>query len=153
MPYPDACRVPEAMFPGWTAEQLFAPSSDELLARVAGQMTDNDQEAGDPPRFDVDQLLADRFSDVSAVYATRSEFISAMPPHMLFDSASKIRASGLSLNLLCQQYAEQSLRRLAEAGTEIQCLFLDPTAVPSRTASGRSIIRPGTFRTSRGSTS
>ena len=32
MPYPDACRVLEAMFPGWTAEQLFAPSSDELLA-------------------------------------------------------------------------------------------------------------------------
>jgi hypothetical protein len=126
MPYPDACRVLEAMFPGWTAEQLFAPSSDELLARGAGQMTDNEQEAGDPPRFDVDQLLADRFSDVSAVYATRSEFISAMPPHTLFDSASKIRAVGLSLNLLCQQYAEQSLRRLAEAGTEIQCLFLDP---------------------------
>ena len=35
MPYPDACRVLEALFPGWTAEQLFAPSSDELLARGA----------------------------------------------------------------------------------------------------------------------
>jgi hypothetical protein len=32
----------------------------------------------------VDRLLADRFSDVSAVYASRSEFVSAMPPHTLF---------------------------------------------------------------------
>jgi Domain of unknown function (DUF5919) len=129
MPYPDACRVLEALFPGWTAEELFAPSSDELLARGAARMPDNEPEAGDPPRLDVDQLIADRFSDVSAVYATRSEFVSAMPPHTLFDSASKIRACGLSLNLLCQQYAEQSLRRLAEGGTEIQCLFLDPDGI------------------------
>jgi Domain of unknown function (DUF5919) len=134
MPYPDACRVLEALFPGWTAEELFAPSSDELLTRGAARMPDNEPEAGDPPRLDVDQLIADRFSDVSAVYATRSEFVSAMPPHTLFDSASKIRACGLSLNLLCQQYAEQSLRRLAEGGTEIQCLFLDPdgTAIQDR---------------------
>ena len=26
IPYPDACRVLEALFPGWTDEQLFAPS-------------------------------------------------------------------------------------------------------------------------------
>src|SRR5262249_42972159 len=103
------------MFPGWTAEQLSAPSGDELRAGGGWKMTNNEQGGGAPPRLDVDQLLADRFSDVSAVYATRSEFISAMPPHTLFDSASKIRAPGLSLNLLCQQYAEQSLRRLAEA--------------------------------------
>ncbi len=30
----------------------------------------------------------------------------------------------MSLNLLCQQYAEHNLRRLAEDGTSIQCLFL-----------------------------
>jgi len=40
--------------------------------------------------------------------------------------ASSIRACGLSLNLLCQQYAEHSLRRLAEGGTRIQLQFLDP---------------------------
>ena len=125
MPYPDACRVLEALFPGWTAEQLFGQITDEQLALTAAQAGD-EQEPADPPRLDVDRLLADRFSDVSAVYATRSEFVSAMPPHTLFDSASQIRACGLSLNLLCQQYADQSLRQLAESGTEIQCLFLDP---------------------------
>ena len=126
LPYPDACRVLEALFPGWTAEQLFGPITDEQLARAAAPTAGDEQETADPPRLDVDRLLADRFSDVSAVYATRSELISAMPPHALFDSASKIRACGLSLNLLCQQYADQSLRQLAESGTEIQCLFLDP---------------------------
>jgi hypothetical protein len=134
MPYPDACRVLEAMFPGWTAEQLFAPSSDEQLIRLGSAASGSDQEPADPPRLDMDRLLADRFSDVSAVYATRSEFISSMPPHTLFDGARKIRACGLSLNLLCQQYAVQSLRHLAESGTEFQCLFLDPdgTAIRDR---------------------
>ncbi len=127
LPYPDACRVLEAMFPGWTVEQLLSPCSDQQLARIARQTRDAiDQEDQEPPRLDVDQLIAERFSDVSAVYATRSEFISNMPVHTLFDSASKIRACGLSLNLICQQYADQSLRHLAATGTEIQCLFLDP---------------------------
>lgn len=135
MPYPDACRVLEAMFPGWTVEQLFSPCSEQQQAQIARQASETvDQDSADPPRFDVDQLVADRFSDVSAVYATRSEFISSMPAHALFDSASRIRACGLSLNLLCQQYADQSLRQLAESGTEIQCLFLDPlgTAIHDR---------------------
>lgn len=29
LPYPDACRVLEVMFPGWTAEQLFRPRADD----------------------------------------------------------------------------------------------------------------------------
>jgi Domain of unknown function (DUF5919) len=135
LPYPDACRVLEAMFPGWTIEQLFSPSSDQQLAQMAN-LAQEDAETGpaEPPRFDVDQLIADRFSDVSAVYATRSEFLSSMPVHTLLDSASSIRACGLSLNLLCQQYADHSLRRLAATGTAIQCLFLDPdgTAIADR---------------------
>jgi hypothetical protein len=35
-----------------------------------------------------------------------------MPPHTLLDNATKIRSCGLSLNLLCQQYADHSLRQL-----------------------------------------
>jgi hypothetical protein len=127
MPYPDACRVLEAMFPGWTVAQLFAPASDEqhsLVARLP--IAVDGQETADPPRLDVDKLIADRFSDVSAVYATRSEFVSNMPVHTIFDPAGQIRACGLSLNLICQQYAGQKLIQLAESGTTIQCLFLDP---------------------------
>jgi hypothetical protein len=129
LPYPDACRVLEAMFPGWSIQQLFARCSDQQLAHMtslAASGTEPDSAEPEPPRFDVDQLIADRFSDVSAVYATRSEFIASMPVHTLFDNATSIRACGLSLNLLCQQYADHRLRELVEAGTTVQCLFLDP---------------------------
>ena len=129
LPYPDACRVLEAMFRGWTIQQLFARCSEQQLVQMAGSAaadTESDSAEPEPARFDVDQLIADRFSDVSAVYATRSEFISNMPVHTLFDNATSVRACGLSLNLLCQQYADHSLRHLIEGGTTVQCLFLDP---------------------------
>ncbi len=143
LPYPDACRVLEALFPGWTVEALFGPISDDQLAKAAAQSSGEELEPAEPPRLDIDRLLADRFSDVSAVYATRSELISAMPPHTLFDSASKIRACGLSLNLLCQQYADQRLRQLARTGTEIQCLFLDPDGQAVAQREQEEGFRPG----------
>src|SRR5262245_58047212 len=68
LPYPDACRVLEVLFPGWTVERLFGPVTDEQLARAA-QAAADEQEPAEPARLDVDRLLADRFSDVSAVYA------------------------------------------------------------------------------------
>ena len=79
------------------------------------------------------------------MYATRSEFISNMPAHRLFDQARSIRACGLSLNLLCQQYSEHSLRRLAEGGTSIQCLFLDPDGVAIRQREEEENYSPGTL--------
>lgn len=80
------------------------------------------------------QLLGDRFSDVTAVYATRSEMFSTSPPHTLFDGASDIRAAGLSLNFICQQCADHMLRELLESGTSMRCLFLQPhgQAIASR---------------------
>jgi Domain of unknown function (DUF5919) len=52
----------------------------------------------------------------------------------LFADATKIDAAGLSLNLLCQQYADQDLRALIEGGTNVRCLFLPPygTSIASR---------------------
>jgi hypothetical protein len=146
LPYPDACRVLEAMFPGWTIQQLFTRCSDQQLVQMAGPTaagTDPDSAEPEPPRLSVDQLIADRFSDVSAVYATRSEFISSMPVHTLFDNASSIRACGLSLNLLCQQYAEHSLQRLVEGGATVQCLFLDPDGASIRLREKEENYPPG----------
>jgi DNA-binding transcriptional regulator YiaG len=74
----------------------------------------------------IDQLITERFSDVTAVYTTRSEFMTHMPPHALLDGAMDVRAAGLSLNLLCQHYADRRLRQLIENGTRLRCLFLDP---------------------------
>lgn len=68
-----------------------------------------------------------RCGDVTAIYSTRSDFLAELPPRVLFDSAKDIRASGLSLNLICQQYADNRLLQLLTAGTRLRCLFLDPS--------------------------
>ena len=68
----------------------------------------------------------ERFADVTAIYPSRSEFTSKLPPHTLFDSAKDIRAAGLSLNLICQQYADNRLLKLLTDGARLRCLFLDP---------------------------
>lgn len=115
LPYVDHCRVLEQMFPDWSAAQLFAPCPPDMgnPRRVA-------QAAVPPPVPD------GRFADLAAVFTTRSDFTASVSPHKLFDGAQDIRAAGLSLNLICQQYPEQRLRHLVEAGTTLRCLFLDP---------------------------
>jgi hypothetical protein len=80
---------------------------------------------GHPTRV-ADDLMLEQYQDVTAIYATRSELMSNYPPHTLFDGATSIRACGLSLNLICQQYGAHGLRRLIERGGSIKCLFLDP---------------------------
>jgi len=41
-------------------------------------------------------------------------------------SARRVRAAGLSLNLICQQVPDQFLRQWLADGGELSCLFLDP---------------------------
>ena len=67
-----------------------------------------------------------RFADVTAVFTSRSAFASAHPVHKLFDDATEIRAVGLSLNLICQQYADTGLYDLARRGSRLRLLLLDP---------------------------
>lgn len=131
LPYTDHCRVLERMFPGWTAEQLFRPCPDDLVpvppAHPAGDAT-GAVPAGTSPSSGI--AARDRpalpLADVAAVFTTRAEFTYAMPPQLMFDDAEEIRAAGLSLNLLCQQYPDRRLRHLVENGARLECLFLDP---------------------------
>src|SRR5215472_7817532 len=125
LPHPDACRVLEALFPGWTVEQLFARHAEPRPVRLAVSPTLGNalSAAGDR------EQLAGQFQDVTAVYATRSELMSDLPPHALFDDARSIRACGLSLNLICQQYGVHGLQRMVRRGGSIQCMFLDPDGV------------------------
>ncbi|WP_067812287.1 DUF5919 domain-containing protein [Actinomadura kijaniata] len=119
---------------GWpvTAEAVHAwetvtvPPGDALVAAGLVRHSTPTTPATQPSVDLVGQLISDRFSDVTAVYASRSEFMSSMPPHRLFDGAKSIDAVGLSLNLICQQYSLPSLCSLLESGTTIRCLFLDP---------------------------
>lgn len=107
-------------------ETTSVPPGDVLVA--AGLVTHEnpatvpDSYAGDL----VGQIIGDRFSDVTAIYATRSEFVSSVPPTVLFDDAQDVRAAGLSLNVICQQYSEPKLRDQIEAGATYRCTFLDP---------------------------
>lgn len=124
LPYTDHCRVLETMFPGWTADQLFGPWSDDLPPGA-------DRAAAAPPADGpLPLVVLDGpglpLAGVAAVFTTRAEFTYAMPPQVMFDDAQDIRAAGLSLNLLCQQYPDQRLRHLVESGTRLECLFLDP---------------------------
>ncbi|GGL20800.1 DUF5919 domain-containing protein [Mangrovihabitans endophyticus] len=73
-----------------------------------------------------EQARTAQYADVDAVYPSRSAFTSTMPPHALFDGATDIRAAGLSLNLICQQYADTQLAHLVENGARLRLLFLDP---------------------------
>ncbi|MFJ9368766.1 DUF5919 domain-containing protein [Nocardia sp. NPDC101769] len=117
LPFPDHCRILEGMFPNWSIAELFEEYSgnpEDLVRepRVAGSATK-------PPN-------ARNLADVEAVYATRIDFLRAMPPQELFKTARTIDMAGLSLNMLCQQYSDTDVLRLLENGTTIRCLFLDP---------------------------
>jgi hypothetical protein len=112
VPYPDACRVLEHMFPGRTAAELFAECPpDAALSAVA--------EVPPPP-------TSGELADVAAVYTSRAEFVAKLPTAVLLDGATDVRAAGLSLNALCQHYPDESMRRLIEDGASVRCLFLDP---------------------------
>lgn len=65
-------------------------------------------------------------ADLTAVYPTRTHFLSAHRLDELFGSATDICMSGLSLNLFCQQYPDIEISRLLRDGTSIRCLFLKP---------------------------
>ena len=124
LPYTDHCRVLEAMFPEWTADELFAPCPPHVLADEPTAYATTNERAD--LESTADRVGPNPYADVTAVFATRAAFSYAHPPDALLDGASSIRAAGLSLNMLCQQYPDQRLYRLIEDGTTLQALFLDP---------------------------
>jgi hypothetical protein len=52
IPYPDACRVLEAMFPPWRAEELFCPPVDAAMDSLRLVSPPRDQIAARPPFLD-----------------------------------------------------------------------------------------------------
>ena len=120
LPYTDHCRVLEHMLAGYSAQQLFAPCPDGTLpapARAARAPATATASPGPAPAG---------MAGVVAVFTSRSEFAATVDPASLFDSARRVRAAGLSLNLICQQVPDQFLRQWLTDGGELSCLFLDP---------------------------
>jgi hypothetical protein len=121
LPYTDHCRVLEHMLTGYSAVQLFkpCPGGIPLPSRGAASAT---MASATVSTVTVPGGVA----DVAAVFTSRSEFTAKVEPRALFDRAARIRAAGLSLNLICQQLPDQQLHRMLAEGTQLSCLFLDP---------------------------
>jgi hypothetical protein len=88
-------------------------------------------------------LIEERFSDLVNVFPSRAAFMAALPPDALFQGASDISIAGLSLNLVCQHYSEQRLRRLLQNGSRMRCLFLAPNGNAMRAREQEEGYRPG----------
>lgn len=117
LPYTDHCRVLEHMLPGYSAPQLLAPCPDRTVPAPARAAPGTTPAAALPPAG---------MSGVVAVFASRTEFAAHVDPISLFGTARRVRAAGLSLNLICQQVPDQYLRQWLAEGGELTCLFLDP---------------------------
>jgi hypothetical protein len=138
LPYTDHCRVLESMLAGYSARELFQPCPDGLVPAPVSVPPPGraDPAAG---RTDTPPGMA----DVTAVFASRSEFAGRVDPQALFAGASWIRAAGLSLNIICQQVPDQQLRRLLAEGTRLSCLFLDPDSESMRSREREEEYPPG----------
>lgn len=127
LPYVHHCRVLEEMLPGWRADELFAPLTETTDLGVLPRGRGNQKRDGHRRGFPRQLAGPDgERADLLAVFASRTNFAAAFTPIDLFDGARQIRASGLSLNMICQHYADESLRRVIEGGASLHCLFLDP---------------------------
>jgi hypothetical protein len=122
-PYPDACRMLEAMFPGWSVEKLFSPYIGENRRPGDSLHSVGVHEIAPPADSKIENS---RFGDLKAAYVDRAEFMSESSLFELWESASLVRASGVSLNLITQHYADAHIRRLVENGTRFQLVFLRP---------------------------
>jgi hypothetical protein len=139
LPYTDHCRVLEHMLTGYSVRQLFNPCSNGVPVPHLTGVTDpspGHRVARTPP------AIAGT-ADVEAVFASRSDFAASVEPAALLEGASRIRAAGLSLNLLCQQMPDQQLLRLLSEGTQLRCLFLDPAGEAMATREREEEYKPG----------
>lgn len=77
---------------------------------------------------------ADGLAGLIAVFPSRSQLAAHLSADRLLDGARRVRAIGLSLNMLCQDYADRHWQALLASGTHARCLFLDPagTAIQAR---------------------
>lgn len=131
VPYPDACRVLEHMFPGRTAVELFG----EHAVAVGERASDGGPVTAVP--------IIGQLADMAAVYTSRAEFSAKFPTRALLAGATSVRAAGLSLNMLTQHYPDESMRRLLKDGMTLRCLFLDPGGIAIRTREQEERHPPG----------
>ncbi|GGY02047.1 SAV2148 family HEPN domain-containing protein [Streptomyces minutiscleroticus] len=111
--------------------------SEAVLAqaeRAAARLLEMLGAGGDVPsarRLPVDaveNLVGDRYADVVAVHPDRVRLLRQFPAEDIFGGARRLDALGIGLNLLVQNFSGRRLVRLAEAGTRVRLLFLNPAS-------------------------
>ncbi|MCK2257046.1 DUF5919 domain-containing protein [Crossiella sp. S99.1] len=124
LPHADHCRILEAMLPPHGVEALFAPyNAPPKVEQEPERRTDViDFPIPSPVTFPIDR----RYADTKQIFVSRSDFMHELPPGKLFDGVREICITGLSNNLICQQYSDRALVDALEDGVEIRALFLDP---------------------------
>lgn len=98
------------------------------------RMLETPPDAGAPPGLRrgpadaVEQLVGDRFTDVTAVHPDRARLQRHLPPEELFTGARRLDAVGIGLGLLVQNYPGRRMIRLADSGCRLRLLFLNPAS-------------------------
>jgi hypothetical protein len=70
-------------------------------------------------------------AELIAAFANRSDFTAAVQPQALLSSATRIRAAGLSLNMICQQVPDQELHHISQARPAQLATAVSPYVAPS----------------------
>ena len=145
LPYGDHCRVLERMFPEWSARQLFELISADELSHITTRRPsfNSTEKIAQSAKFSASSHEDRPFADVTAVFVSRSEFAHSFSLDELLSDVSDIRAVGISLNLLCQNYGDRRLRSLLDHGCTIQCLFLEPHGDAIKTREHEKDYEPG----------
>ncbi|MEI5521044.1 SAV2148 family HEPN domain-containing protein [Streptomyces brasiliscabiei] len=76
----------------------------------------------------VEDLVGDRYADVVGVHPDRVRLLRQFPAEDLFGGARRLDAIGIGLNLLVQNFSGRRLVRLAEGGSRVRLLFLNPAS-------------------------
>jgi len=132
-------NITAEMIECWETE--IVPPGDIIIA--AGLMTQDIPTGRTVESDTLDSLVRDRYSDLAAVFSTRTDFTDMFSPRILFDGAGAIDAVGLSLNLLCQQYPDTRLRALLDRGAVVRFLFIDPSGDAVRRYEADEGYQPG----------
>ncbi|MDI3389513.1 SAV2148 family HEPN domain-containing protein [Streptomyces sp. B-S-A8] len=76
----------------------------------------------------VEDIVGDRYADVVGVHPDRVRLLRQFPAEDIFGGARRLDAIGIGLNLLAQNFSGRRLVRLAETGSRIRLLFLNPAS-------------------------
>ncbi|WAL64921.1 hypothetical protein ORV05_28935 [Amycolatopsis cynarae] len=126
LPYPDHCRILEAMFPGWTAEQLFQEATDDLdLTAPQGN--------GSKPTKTRDSTAprpatSGNAPEIVATYPYRSHFTTAAWWDLISGATKRIDLLGYTLYFLCLEHPQfvDTLREKCANGCTVRAAIANP---------------------------